>query len=153
MFRWNIAIQEYRGNITIAHKELDIHKDSGGFSRWEFANTPDYPDYVPLEAEQQISIEGIKLTNIVTEFFEEFRESYKQEKNFHILTAFLDKDFKDTSLVNSLDEVWKNSYSEGRFHLFDSIIYHITKNSCVMTLYGRFLISTILHECHDSIYS
>ncbi|MBW0505195.1 hypothetical protein O181_044910 [Austropuccinia psidii MF-1] len=97
--RWQIAIQEYR------------------------ANTPDNPAYVPLEAEPQIPIEGINITDIGNEFFEEVRESYKQENTFHISTSLLDKDCKDTSLVNALDEVWKNSYSEGRFHLFDGIIY------------------------------
>ncbi|MBW0548060.1 hypothetical protein O181_087775 [Austropuccinia psidii MF-1] len=117
------------------------------------ANTPDNPAYVPLEAEPQITIEGINIIDIGTESFEEVRESYKQDKNCHILTSLLDKDCKDTSLVNALDEVWKNSYSEGRFHLFNGIIYHRTKHCCVMTLCSRLLINIILHECHDSIYS
>ncbi|MBW0584605.1 hypothetical protein O181_124320 [Austropuccinia psidii MF-1] len=37
-------------------------------------------------------IEGINITDIGTEFFEEVRESYKKDKNFHILTSLLDKD-------------------------------------------------------------
>ncbi|MBW0501898.1 hypothetical protein O181_041613 [Austropuccinia psidii MF-1] len=148
ILRWQIAIQEYRGNMTIVHKEGKIHKNADRLSRWELANTPDNPSYVLLEAEQQITIEGINITDIGTEFFEEVRESYNQEKNFHILTSLLDKECKATSLVNELDEVWKNSYSEGRFHLFDGIIYHRTKHSCVMTLCSRFLINAILHECH-----
>ncbi|MBW0503379.1 hypothetical protein O181_043094 [Austropuccinia psidii MF-1] len=45
------------------------------------------------------------------------------------------------------------SYSEGIFHFFDGIIYHRTKNSCVMKLCIRLLINTSVHECHDSIYS
>ncbi|MBW0586789.1 hypothetical protein O181_126504 [Austropuccinia psidii MF-1] len=98
-------------------------------ARWSAYNCP---AYVPLEAEPQISIEGINITEIGTEFFEEVRESYKQDKNCHILTSLLDEDFKNTSLVNALDEVWKYSSLEGRFHLFDGIIYHRTKNSCVM---------------------
>ncbi|MBW0579552.1 hypothetical protein O181_119267, partial [Austropuccinia psidii MF-1] len=130
MLRWQIAIQEYRGNMTIVHKAGNIHKNADGLSRWALANTPDNPAYVPLEAEPQIPIEGINITDIGTEFFEEVRESYKQDKNCHILTSLLDKDCKDTSLVNALDEVWRNSYSEGRFHLFDGIIYHRTKHSC-----------------------
>ncbi|MBW0563023.1 hypothetical protein O181_102738 [Austropuccinia psidii MF-1] len=153
MLRWQIAMQEYRGNMTIVHKAGNIHKNTDGLSRWALENTPDSPAYVPLEAEPQIPIEGIKITDIGTEFFEEVRESYKQDKNCHILTSLLDKDCKDASLVNALDEVWKNSYSEGRFHLFDGIIYHRTKHSCVMTLCRKLLINTILHECHYSIYS
>ncbi|MBW0582365.1 hypothetical protein O181_122080 [Austropuccinia psidii MF-1] len=153
MLRWQIAIQEYRGNMTIVHKAGNTHKNSYGLSRCLLANTPDTPAYVPLEAESHIPIEGINITDIGTEFFEEVRESYKQDNNCHILTSSLDKDFKDTSLVNALDEIWRNSYSEGRFHLFGGIIYHRTKHSCVMTLCSRLLINTILHECHDRIYS
>ncbi|MBW0575150.1 hypothetical protein O181_114865 [Austropuccinia psidii MF-1] len=139
--------------MTIVHKAGNIHKNDYGLSRWALANTPDNPAYVPLEAEPQIPIEGINITDIATEFFEEVRQSYKQDKNCHMLTSLLDKDCKDKSLVSALDEVWKSPYSEGRFHLFDGIIYHRTKHSCVMTLFSRFLINTILHECHDSIYS
>ncbi|MBW0504467.1 hypothetical protein O181_044182 [Austropuccinia psidii MF-1] len=153
MLRWHIEIQEYRGNMTIAHKAGNIHKNADGLSRWALANTTDNPAYVPLEAEPQIPVEGINITDIWTEFFKEFRASHKQDKNCHIFTSLLDKDHQDTSLVNSLDEVWKNSYFEGRFHLFDGIIYHRTKHSCVITLCSRFLINTILHEFHDSIYS
>ncbi|MBW0514289.1 hypothetical protein O181_054004 [Austropuccinia psidii MF-1] len=56
MLRWQIAIQEYRGNITIVHKSGNIQKNANGFSRWALANTPDNPAYVHLEAEPQITI-------------------------------------------------------------------------------------------------
>ncbi|MBW0547985.1 hypothetical protein O181_087700 [Austropuccinia psidii MF-1] len=112
------------------HKAGNIHKNSHGLRRWELANTPDNQAYVPLEAQPQIPIEGINITDIGTEFFEEVRESYKQEKNFHIFYFFLDRDCKDTSLVSLLDAVWKNSYSEGIFHFFDGILYRRTKHSC-----------------------
>ncbi|MBW0580027.1 hypothetical protein O181_119742, partial [Austropuccinia psidii MF-1] len=115
MFRWQIANQEYRGNMTIVHKAGNIHKNAYGLSGWELANTPDNPAYVPLEAEPQIPISGMNITEIGTEFFEEVREFYKQDNNCQILTSLLDKDCKDTSLVNALDEVCKNSYSEEDF--------------------------------------
>ncbi|MBW0535544.1 hypothetical protein O181_075259 [Austropuccinia psidii MF-1] len=75
MLRWQIAIQEYRGNMTIVHKAGNIHKNADGLSRWALANTPDNSAYVPLEAEPQIPIEGINITDIWTEFFEEVRKS------------------------------------------------------------------------------
>ncbi|MBW0531272.1 hypothetical protein O181_070987 [Austropuccinia psidii MF-1] len=111
MLRWQIAIQEYRGNMTIVHKAGNIHKNAYGLGRWALANTPNKPAYVPLEAEPQIPIDIINITDIGTEFFEEVRESYKQDRNCHILTSLLDKYCKGTSLVNALDEAWKNSYS------------------------------------------
>ncbi|MBW0577618.1 hypothetical protein O181_117333, partial [Austropuccinia psidii MF-1] len=33
MLRWKIAIQEYRGNMTIVHKDSSIHKNADGLSR------------------------------------------------------------------------------------------------------------------------
>ncbi|MBW0470538.1 hypothetical protein O181_010253 [Austropuccinia psidii MF-1] len=63
------------------------------------------------------------------------------------------KDCKDPSLSSKLDEIWQKAYDEGRFHLLDGILYHRTKQTCVMTLTDRTLIDTILHECHYSVAS
>ncbi|MBW0533705.1 hypothetical protein O181_073420 [Austropuccinia psidii MF-1] len=86
------SLQEYIGNMTIVHKAGSIHKNADGLSRWTLAYTPDNPADVPLEAKPQIPIEGISITDIGTEFFGEVRESYKQDKNCHILTSLLDID-------------------------------------------------------------
>ncbi|MBW0544721.1 hypothetical protein O181_084436 [Austropuccinia psidii MF-1] len=80
MLRCQIAIQEYRGNMTIVHKAGNICKNSDGFSRWALTNTPDTPAYVPTSAEPQIPIDGINITDVGTEFFEDVRESYKKDK-------------------------------------------------------------------------
>ncbi|MBW0494483.1 hypothetical protein O181_034198 [Austropuccinia psidii MF-1] len=152
MLRWQIALQEYRGNMTIVHKAGNIHKNSDGLSRWELPNTPENPSYAPTSAEPQIPTEGINITDVGTEFFEEVRESYKKDKNCHILTALLDKYCKDVALANSLDDIWKTSHDNGRLHLFNGILYHRYKHTCVMVLRSRMLINTILLECHDNIY-
>ncbi|MBW0492908.1 hypothetical protein O181_032623 [Austropuccinia psidii MF-1] len=87
MLRWQIAIQEYRGNMNIAHKSRNIHKHADRLSRWALANTPVNPAYLPLEEEPQILIGGINITVIGTEFFDGFKESYKQDKKCHILSG------------------------------------------------------------------
>ncbi|MBW0524826.1 hypothetical protein O181_064541 [Austropuccinia psidii MF-1] len=89
MLRWQIAIQEYRGKRTIAHKAGNIHKNADGLNRWGLANTPDNSAYVPLDSEPQIPIEGINITYIGTEFFKEVRESYKQDTNCNLLKLFV----------------------------------------------------------------
>ncbi|MBW0586975.1 hypothetical protein O181_126690, partial [Austropuccinia psidii MF-1] len=73
MLRWQRAIQEYGGNMKMVHKEGNIHKNADVLSRWALANTPDKPPYVPLEAEPHTPIDGINITDIGTEFFEEDR--------------------------------------------------------------------------------
>ncbi|MBW0539603.1 hypothetical protein O181_079318 [Austropuccinia psidii MF-1] len=112
ILRWQIAIQEYRGNMTIVHKAGNIHKNSDGLSRWALSNTSGNPAYVPTSAEHQITIEGIRIADLGTEFIEEVRESNKKDKNCHILSALLEKDFKYASLANSLDDIWRKLYEK-----------------------------------------
>ncbi|MBW0521318.1 hypothetical protein O181_061033 [Austropuccinia psidii MF-1] len=83
MLRWQIAIQEYRINVTIVHKTGNTHKNSDGLRRWALVNTPHNPAYVPLEAESHLLIECINITDVGTEFFEEVRESYKKDQDIH----------------------------------------------------------------------
>ncbi|MBW0579071.1 hypothetical protein O181_118786 [Austropuccinia psidii MF-1] len=139
--------------MTIVHKAGNIHKNSDGLSRWALPNTPENPAYVPTGAEPQIPIEGINITDVGTEFFEEVRDSYKLDQNCHILTSLLGKYYKYAALANSLDDVWKKYYDNGRLHLFDGILYHRSKHTCVMVLCSRILINTILLEFRDKIYS
>ncbi|MBW0529421.1 hypothetical protein O181_069136 [Austropuccinia psidii MF-1] len=105
MLRWQITIQEYRGNMTILHKAGRIHKNADGLSRWALPNTPDNPAYVPTSAERQILIEVINIRDFGTEFFHKVRVSYKQDNNCHIHTALPDNDCKDAALANSLDDI------------------------------------------------
>ncbi|MBW0559752.1 hypothetical protein O181_099467 [Austropuccinia psidii MF-1] len=153
MLRWQIAIQDYRGNMTIVHKDGNIHKNEDGLSRFPLPNDIDNPAYVPEEASPQIPIEGISVTYLNTTFFEELRNSYTQDKNCIILFQLLKKDYKESSVIHSLDEGWKKSYDEGRFLLLDSIIYHRIKHTCVMTVLNRSLINLVLKECHDIPFS
>ncbi|MBW0535532.1 hypothetical protein O181_075247 [Austropuccinia psidii MF-1] len=95
MLIWRISIEEYRGNMTIVHKDGNIHNNSDVLSRWELPNTPDTYSYVPTSAEPRNPIEGIIITDVWTEFFYEVRESYNKDKNCHILTALIDKYCKD----------------------------------------------------------
>ncbi|MBW0567224.1 hypothetical protein O181_106939 [Austropuccinia psidii MF-1] len=112
MLRSQIAIKEYRGNMTIFNKDGNIHKYADGLSRWPLPNDINNPACVPEEASPKIPIEGISVTDLKTTFFEEVRNSYTQDKNCSILCQLLNKYCKDNSLIHALDEVWKKSYDE-----------------------------------------
>ncbi|MBW0574994.1 hypothetical protein O181_114709 [Austropuccinia psidii MF-1] len=47
MLRWQKAIQEYRGNMTIIYKEGKSHTKSEGLSRWPLDNVKRNPTYDP----------------------------------------------------------------------------------------------------------
>ncbi|MBW0514346.1 hypothetical protein O181_054061 [Austropuccinia psidii MF-1] len=136
--------------MSIVHKSENIYKNEDGLSRWALATTPENPAWVPQEEHH---IEGICVTDIGTEFFNQVKKSFKMDKNCHILCQLLIKDCKDPSISSKLDEICKKEYDEGRFYLLDGIIYHRTKHTCVMNLTDRILIDTILHKCHDSVKS
>ncbi|MBW0544969.1 hypothetical protein O181_084684 [Austropuccinia psidii MF-1] len=105
MLRWQIAIQEYRGNMTIVNKDGNIHKYADGLSRWPLPNNDDNPAYVSEEASSQIPIEGISVTDLNTAFFEEVRNSYTQDEYCSISCQLLTKNCKDNSLIHALDEI------------------------------------------------
>ncbi|MBW0550327.1 hypothetical protein O181_090042 [Austropuccinia psidii MF-1] len=153
MLRWKIAIQEYRGNMTIVDKDGNIYKNAVGLSRWPLPNDIDNSAYVPEKPSSQIPIEGISVTDLSTTFFEEVRNSYTQDKNCRILFQLLTQDCKDNSLIHALDDIWKESYDNRIFHLLDGMIYHRTKHTYVVTVLDRSLINIILKELHDSLFS
>ncbi|MBW0468893.1 hypothetical protein O181_008608 [Austropuccinia psidii MF-1] len=153
MLRWQIGIQEYRGNMNIAHKDGNIHKNVDGLSRWPYNKNIDNPAYVTEEAFPQIPIHEISVTDLNTTFFEAVKDSHTQDRNCSIFCQLLTKNLKDNSLIHALDEIWEKTYDEGRFHLMDGIIYHGTKHTCVMTVVDRYLINLVLKECHDSPFS
>ncbi|MBW0538278.1 hypothetical protein O181_077993 [Austropuccinia psidii MF-1] len=92
VLRWQIAIQEYRGNITTVHKSGNIHKNADGLNRWATADIPENQEWVPQEEHH---IEGVCVTDFGTEFFNQVKETYKMDKNCHILCKLLMKDCKD----------------------------------------------------------
>ncbi|MBW0474936.1 hypothetical protein O181_014651 [Austropuccinia psidii MF-1] len=144
MLRCQIAIQEYRGNMTIYNKDGNIHKNADGLSKWPIPKDIDNTSYVLEEASPQIPIEGISATDLNTILFEEVINSYTQDKNCIILCQLLTKDCKDNSFIHALDEIWKKLYDVGRLHLLDGIIYHRTKHTCVITVVDRSLINLLL---------
>ncbi|MBW0510838.1 hypothetical protein O181_050553 [Austropuccinia psidii MF-1] len=75
--RWQIAIQEYRENSTIAHKSGNIQKNLDGLRRWSLANAPENPELVP---QGENHIEGICVTDIGTEFFNGVKKSTRWTK-------------------------------------------------------------------------
>ncbi|MBW0501237.1 hypothetical protein O181_040952 [Austropuccinia psidii MF-1] len=59
MLRWQIAFQEYRGNLTIIYKEVKSHTNADGLSRWPLDHVKSNPAYDP-EAAAQIPIHSME---------------------------------------------------------------------------------------------
>ncbi|MBW0587718.1 hypothetical protein O181_127433 [Austropuccinia psidii MF-1] len=60
MLRWQIAIQEYRGNMTIIYKEGKSNTNADGLGRWPLDNVKSNPAYDP-EVETKIPIHFMEI--------------------------------------------------------------------------------------------
>ncbi|MBW0529607.1 hypothetical protein O181_069322 [Austropuccinia psidii MF-1] len=60
MLRWQIAIQEYRGNMNIIYKEGKSHTNADGLSRWPLDNVKSNPYYDP-EVAAKIPIQFMEI--------------------------------------------------------------------------------------------
>ncbi|MBW0477032.1 hypothetical protein O181_016747 [Austropuccinia psidii MF-1] len=60
MLRQQIAIQEYRGNMTIIYKEGKRYTNADGLSRWPLDNSKRNPAYDP-EVEAKIPIRFMEI--------------------------------------------------------------------------------------------
>ncbi|MBW0495306.1 hypothetical protein O181_035021 [Austropuccinia psidii MF-1] len=60
MLSWKIAIQEYRGNMTIIYKEGKSHTNADSISRWPLDNVKSNPAYDP-EVEAKITIHFMEI--------------------------------------------------------------------------------------------
>ncbi|MBW0460312.1 hypothetical protein O181_000027 [Austropuccinia psidii MF-1] len=52
MLKWQIAIQEYRGNMNIIYKEVKRHTNADGLSRGPLDNVKRNPAYDPEVADK-----------------------------------------------------------------------------------------------------
>ena len=171
MLRWQIAIQEWRGSMTIVHREGNIHKNADGLSRWSLTNNPDNPAWdgetaakimslFPINndednnacsiEEDMYKINGIHFTEMEEEFWDEIKTSYQEDKNITTIINILQMKFKDDKLINSIEEPWLTSFKENRFALYDGLLYHRTRHTSVVTLCNKKHINLFLKESHDN---
>ncbi|MBW0548343.1 hypothetical protein O181_088058 [Austropuccinia psidii MF-1] len=60
ILRWQIASQEYRGNMTIIYKEVKSHTNWNGLSRWPLDNVKSNSSY-DAEVEAKIPIHFMEI--------------------------------------------------------------------------------------------
>jgi hypothetical protein len=155
MLRWQIAIQEWRNSMTISHRAGNIHKNADGLSRWSLENNDLNPAWdgeiaakimslFPMvntednygfdDNDDILCVNGLHITEMEEEFWDEVRKSYNSNKNLSTIVEILQSKFKTNELINSLEEPWLSSFKEDRFALYDGLIYHRTKHTSVVTI-------------------
>ena len=88
MLRWQIAIQKYRGNMSIKHRPGKKHQNSDYFSRWPLENSGNNPAQKP-ENHESFPILAIHVCELEKEFFNLIKESYSKKCDYITLTTCL----------------------------------------------------------------
>ncbi|KAI7951629.1 hypothetical protein MJO28_007313 [Puccinia striiformis f. sp. tritici] len=101
MLRWQIAIQQYRGSMTIVHKSGSKHQNADGLSRWALPHTPDNPAYVS-EDEDIFPILGIHACDLDSAFYEVVKQSYSSNCELNTLINILTTNNNNPELIASL---------------------------------------------------
>ena len=152
MLRWQIAIQQYRGHMTIVHKAGIKHKNADGLSRWALPNTPENPAYVP-ENEDIFPILGIHVCDLDKAFYDNVKSSYKSNCELLKLVEILSNNNCHPELISSLPDKLMDQYKKGKFTLLDELLYYRHIHSSVLVLCDKDVIKNIMFECHDNINS
>ncbi|MBW0590311.1 hypothetical protein O181_130026, partial [Austropuccinia psidii MF-1] len=166
MLIWQIAIQEYRGNMTSIYKEVKTHTKADGLSRWPLENAKRNPAYAPKVA-AKIPIHFMEIDRNknfrVSEWAPEsgtFDSGNTDSEGtetpilgimWHLTTTPSTK-IQELDLDSQLEEPWLRAYKDNKFFLVDGLLYHREKHTSALTVVDREHISLILQECHDCPY-
>ncbi|MBW0531360.1 hypothetical protein O181_071075 [Austropuccinia psidii MF-1] len=134
MLRWQIAIQEYRGNMKIIYKEGKSHPSAD--DHWI---TSKATQLMTLKFQPRpLSIAVLK--------------SYAKHQQCSILLQLLQQKYRSSELESQLEEPWLRAYKDNKFFLIHGLLYHREKYTSALTVVDRDHISLILQECHDCPY-
>ncbi|MBW0544418.1 hypothetical protein O181_084133 [Austropuccinia psidii MF-1] len=141
MLRWQRAIQEYRGNMTIIYKE--DRKKNSRFSEWApESGTPDSGDTDSEGTETPIL--GISSSELHNEFFNAVMNTYSKHKQCGILLQLLQQKYRTPELQYQLEEPWLRDYKDNKFFLIDGLLPHREKHTSALTIIDRDHIYLIL---------
>lgn len=151
MLRWIMAIQEYRGRMTISHRPGDKHQNADCLSRFPMPNDENNPagvseDWAPTE------IFGLHVVDLESEFYSAVAEGYLGCRNLQTIVAILDNpdNSSNSELITSLDDDYKKLFLEGRFIFEDDLLFYRKVGSHRMVIHPS-MKEEILKLCHDDI--
>ncbi|MBW0498781.1 hypothetical protein O181_038496 [Austropuccinia psidii MF-1] len=168
MLRWQIAMQDYRRNMTIIYKEGKTHTNADGLSRWPLDNVKSNPAYDP-EGAAKIPIHFMEIDRKKNFRFSEWApesgtfdsgNTDSEGTETHILgisSSELHNEFfiavlKSPDLESQLEAPCLRFYKDYKFFLVYGLLYPREEHTSALTVVDRDHISLILQECHDCPY-
>ncbi|MBW0495888.1 hypothetical protein O181_035603 [Austropuccinia psidii MF-1] len=165
MLRWQIAIQEYRANMTIIYKEGKSHTDADSLSTWPLDNVKRNPDYDPEALGSgtpnsedtdwegtETPILGMSSSELHNEFCSVVMKTYSKHKQFGILLQLSQQNYRIPELESQLEGPWLRDYKEKKSFLIDGLLYHTENHTSALTVIDRDHKSLILQEYNACPY-
>ncbi|MBW0578123.1 hypothetical protein O181_117838 [Austropuccinia psidii MF-1] len=164
MLRWQIAIQEYRVNITIIYKEGKSHTNADGLRRWSLDNVKSNPAYGP-EVAAKITIHFMEIDGR-----KNFRFSERATGSGTPDSGDTDSEGRETPILGISSSELHNEFFSAVMktyakHKQCGILFQLPQQKyrrpelesqlegpCAVTVIDRDHISLILQECHDCPY-
>ena len=154
MLRWQLAIQEYRGRMTIIHRPGKANANADALSRFPLPNDSSNPA-ADLDVGEEPRIHALAFTELDDSFFQSVVDGYNKNSDYKVIVDSL-KDAKtsDNSIFVAVKDKKLRSYFEaGRFFLLDSLLYRRSGVSASLVVADPLTRSLIISSCHDEILS
>ena len=150
MFRWQLAIQEYRGRMTISHRAGALHMNADLLSRHPLPNDANNP--AGVDEVDMVEIFGLHVVDLASEFFAEVAEGYAKCKDLNMIRKILSNpnNAENHTLISSLGTEYKKLFNAGRFILEDDLLYYRQQGSHRLII-NPCMKEQILKICHDDI--
>jgi hypothetical protein len=154
MLRWQLAIQQYRGKMTLRYREGKKNTNVDGLSRAPLDNDNSNPAAGYSSDEDTTAVCVLSVVNLDDEFYQKIRDGYDKEKNAELLKRILDKPTPEKqALAASLDTDFLQEMELGKFFIYDGLIYHKEGLSSTLLVVDKDTQLAILDACHDEITS
>ena len=150
IFRWQLAIQEYRGRMKISHRAGKIHQNADLLSRYPLPNDDNNTGRV--EDVDIIEVFGLHVVDLASEFYKEVIGTYQKCKNLRTLFKILsdENNVENPTYSLSLDKEYKPLYDKGHFILEDDLLYYRRNGSHRLVIHPD-MKESILKLSHDDI--
>ncbi|KAK4698583.1 hypothetical protein P7C70_g7691, partial [Phenoliferia sp. Uapishka_3] len=151
MLRWQLAIQEYRGRMTILHREGRVHLNADGMSRMALPNDASNPA-ADLSGEPESPIHALSFVELDDEFFSAIKASYALDDSIRrIHTALLTPEADPTSILSGVKGDLRAQFDAGRFFLLDELLYRRKGAAVALVICDPETRGAVISACHDQV--
>ncbi|KAK4697324.1 hypothetical protein P7C70_g8228, partial [Phenoliferia sp. Uapishka_3] len=148
---FEMAIQEYRGRMTIRHRKGITHINADGMSRMSLPNVESNPAS-DLQDEEIGTVHALSFVEFKNEFFDAIKESYQKDNAIRrIYTVLTQPDVDPTAMLSGLDSKLRSQFDAGRFFLLDELLYRRKGAAVALVVCDVKTCASIISACHDQV--